>query len=461
MTSTALKPAAAAVAPEEAGNLTRQVVRRFRSIAPDKQAAARAAALSAFTDWLGVTLAGAREPLVESLVAEAIEEGDGVRPLVGRPERLRLADAVLVNGAASHVLDYDDGMGAFSGHPSVSIASALFGLAAQRGQGGRAFLDAYAEAAEAGGCIGLLVAPDHYGRGFHGTATVGAMAAAAGCARLLELDESRTCAAIGLAAARAAGLKASFGSDAKPLQAGWAAVVGLTAARWAARGVTGAQDPLGDRQGFAATQSRSFDPQAALQPARNGSYAADIVFKPYASCAVTHPVIDLARELRAELGAQAGQVAAVTVRISPEADRICNIAAPRTGMELKFSIRVLSALALAGVDLSDPESFTDEVLVRPELKALSERATVEIDPAWPLWRHGLTLELADGTTLRREIESDTLKASADQRRVQVRRKFGALASRRLGAERSASLLAALDDLESSADMSALAEAVRA
>src|SRR5688572_28129405 len=60
-------------------------------------------------DWLGVTLAGADQPLTRILLDEVREQGG--RPqatLIGRDERVATQQAALVNGAASHALDYDD-----------------------------------------------------------------------------------------------------------------------------------------------------------------------------------------------------------------------------------------------------------------------------------------------------------------------------------------------------------------
>src|SRR5260221_651017 len=61
-------------------------------------------------DWFAVTVAGAQEELTDILVREAIEDGaKGTASLVGRGETTLPSMAALINGAASHALDYDDG----------------------------------------------------------------------------------------------------------------------------------------------------------------------------------------------------------------------------------------------------------------------------------------------------------------------------------------------------------------
>src|SRR3990172_12996567 len=60
-------------------------------------------------DLLGVTLAGAHQPLVDIL--DIVLSGFGGEPqatLVGRGRKVSLLHAALVNGAAAHALDFDD-----------------------------------------------------------------------------------------------------------------------------------------------------------------------------------------------------------------------------------------------------------------------------------------------------------------------------------------------------------------
>src|SRR5262245_9780119 len=86
---------------------------RFEDIPPDVVQLARQCAL----DWFGVTVAGSREPAAQIVLAEAAEEGAGTSTVVGHRERLPASTAALVNGTASHALDYDDVNTAMTGHP--------------------------------------------------------------------------------------------------------------------------------------------------------------------------------------------------------------------------------------------------------------------------------------------------------------------------------------------------------
>src|SRR6185312_9609642 len=194
-------------------------------------------------DWLGVTLAGAREELSQILAADAAEQGGTpMARLIGRDAIVPTQQAALVNGAASHALDYDDVNMTLGGHPTVAVLPALFALAEANGASGAALIAAFVAGYETLCRVSALVAPGHYARGYHTTATVGGFGAAAACANLLGLDAAGTATALGIAGTQAAGLKSMFGTMCKPLHAGKAAQNGLLAATLAARGFTSRAD---------------------------------------------------------------------------------------------------------------------------------------------------------------------------------------------------------------------------
>ena len=83
-------------------------------------------------DWLGVSIAARDEPLVKILMDEFAEGGEST--IIGSGRRARLHDAVLINGAMSHALDFDDVITAMNGHPTVPVAPVAIGLAEALGQ---------------------------------------------------------------------------------------------------------------------------------------------------------------------------------------------------------------------------------------------------------------------------------------------------------------------------------------
>jgi 2-methylcitrate dehydratase PrpD len=141
-------------------------------------------------DYIACGIAGASDELDRILCAELSEQGGEAKATVfGEDVRLPAASAALINGAASHALDFDDVNLAMPGHPSVVILPALLALAEERGSSGAAVLTAFVAGYELECRLGRVLAPGHYDvLGFHATATIGSFGAAAACANLLGLD---------------------------------------------------------------------------------------------------------------------------------------------------------------------------------------------------------------------------------------------------------------------------------
>ena len=82
-----------------------------------------------FLDWLGCAIAGAYDPAVEKLIRYAdLMGGEAQATIIGRGVKKTVTQAALINGATSHVLDYDDTSTRYIGHPSVGMFPALLAL---------------------------------------------------------------------------------------------------------------------------------------------------------------------------------------------------------------------------------------------------------------------------------------------------------------------------------------------
>ena len=55
------------------------------------------------------------------------------------------------------------------------------------------------------------------------------------------------------------------------------------------------------------------------------------------------------------------RVERINVRLEESCDRICNILAPRTGLEAKFSLRLAAAMGIAGLDTGRLSTYSEEV----------------------------------------------------------------------------------------------------
>ncbi len=358
-----------------------------------------------FTDSLGVLLAGRDEPVVATLAAALRGDGDGgaVPALLGAA-RASASAAALLDATAAHALDYDDF--AFSNHPSAVIVPAVLAVAAQSGADGQRMAAAYVAGYEVW-CDLFLREPDHYyARGWHPTAVLGPVGAAAAAAVAAGLDAEQATHAIAIAASFGGGVFENFGSMVKPLHGGRAAQSGVAAAGLAAAGMHASPTALEGASGL----MRALSPHGRVDletPPRLGevwhSATRGLNLKRYPVVGAAQRLADMAVGLHAA-GAprDAAQVARVAVTISERHLRVMPFGLPESGLQAKFSLPFIVACGLhhGRVGLAE---VSDAGATDPAIRALSERVhittTTETDPDWPdaAPTDGLVVEATDGS----------------------------------------------------------------
>ncbi|MGP7884533.1 MmgE/PrpD family protein, partial [Raoultella planticola] len=258
-------------------------------------------------------------------------------------------------GYAGHTLDFDDFHADFRGHPSTVILPALLALAAERADiDGDRFLDAYVIGVEAAGRLGLAAGPRHYTLGFHSTATLGTIAAAAACARFVGAGARDTAVILGIAATQASGLRAQFGSEAKPLHAGLAAQAAVSATLLALSGFNGQADKVLDAfltaccAGAQQTEKLIAGWGAPWRIVHPG-----LEFKPWPTCGGTHGAADAARAIRQAWLLRGKNIAGlqqelerVEVSFPPGGDIAASVRQPTNGIEARFSLEYVIAASL-------------------------------------------------------------------------------------------------------------------
>lgn len=428
------------------------------------EAALDAAAL-AVTDLIGVTLAGVKEP-VTGVVADYYASAGitGKSTVIGQPYRLPPADAAFANAVVGHTLDYDDSNLTLGGHPSVVVFPALLALGELTGASGVDILRAYVTGFEVIVRLARGVNFAHYEKGWHPTATIGVFGAAAAAAQLLGLDRDRAGAALALAATMSSGVKASFGTMAKPFQVGRAAQAGVVAARMAAAGMTTPADMLSARQGFfnvynGAGSYLAEPPQDDGQPEILKS---GLSFKNYPCCGSTHVVIDTASDLKAATGLTADRIAAVEVLMNPR--RIPHVDRPVVTDALggKFSVQYTVAAALTDGSVG-LDHFTPAAIRRADLQALTAKVrlagiTGETAALGQPCRVNVTT--TDGRVHTATLDGPRGREPASYREV-ARRKFLDCAGRTVPPDHAARLFAQLRDLRNLTDIRRLTESLAA
>jgi 2-methylcitrate dehydratase PrpD len=405
-------------------------------------------------DWFGVALGGSSADAPRTLLAALGATGEADRAkatVVGHRGRLTPLEAALVNGTSSHVLDFDDVNIAFLGHLSVSILAAALALGEQLDANAAELLTAFVAGYETASRIAVALGPEPYQRGYHSTATIGTFAAAAACARLLELDAQRTSLALGIAASTAAGLKCNFGTMTKSLHAGKACENGLLAAMLAARGFTANLAAIEADQGFARVIGARREMTGAPADQASDWHIRENLFKYHASCFFTHSMIEGLRDLASSGRAPSAEIEQISVHVSELELGTCVIPAPRTGLEVKFSLAHLAAMTLLGRATS---TITDEDAHDQEVVGLRSRVVlIEDGAAGEPTRVDVTLRDGEVASACRDVTVPATELGDQRRRLET--KFISLAEPVIGSPGARRLLAALSGLDRSHGVRAL------
>ncbi|EAU47677.1 MmgE/PrpD family protein [Salipiger bermudensis] len=329
-------------------------------------------------DWATVGLAGIDEPVARAARRTALADApaQGGATLFGGGHAAPAA-AALANGATSHALDYDDTHFGHIGHPSVAVIPAALALAEARGVEGARLMQALGVGLEVACRVGAWLGRPHYEAGFHQTGTSGAFGATAAAGRVLGLDAAQMAQALSLAATRAAGLKSQFGTMGKPLNAGFAAEVGVTCALLAEAGAGATPEAIEGAQGFGPTHAGRAD-ETALEGLGEAWVFPAISYKFHACCHGLHAMLEALRKAKAE-GIAPEAVQAVEIRTHPRWLAVCNQPAPATGLQAKFSYRLTAAMGLAGLDTAALDVYSNATCALPDLVALRDRVTVVAD----------------------------------------------------------------------------------
>ena len=297
--------------------------------------------------------------------------------------------AAFANGTAIHADDFDDtqlavGKDRVYGlltHPTAPCLPAALAGAEIAGRGGRDLMLAYHLGVEVECKISEAISPRHYQHGFHSTATCGTFAAAAATSRLKGLDVETVRRALSIAGSQSAGLRENFGSMTKPFHAGRASESGVTAADFAALGWTATDKILEAPRGFFQAHGGGYDVEAiAGQLGKPWTFVSPgVSIKPHPSGSLTHPGMTEMLRLMAEHGITGDQVEKVKVGTNHNMPNALIHHRPTTELQAKFSMEFCIAILLVEGKAGLAE-FTDEVVNRPDVKAMIERIDFGVHP---------------------------------------------------------------------------------
>ena len=398
---------------------------------------AREVAANALLDVAGLCIAARGTDYIRAAVAAW--DVNGPCTALGHARSLDAAGAALINGTAAHGEDFDDSFEGTPVHASAVVLPAVLAAAERYGRSGADVLRGYVVGTELV-CRLALVAPTAIHRaGFHPTAVIGALGAAAGVGATLRLAPQQLTSALGVAGSLASGIieYLAEGTWTKRLHAGWAAQAGLRAALLGREGFLGPRTVLEGEHGFFhAFGVPDIRPDFRCVTERLGEdwQMAKIAFKPYACGTMLHPFIDCATRLARD-GVAAADVREAVCRVGEGTvhrlwEPLAEKRRPTTPYSAKFSGPFAIALGLveraAGL-----EQFTEAKVRDPDLLALAARVRYEIDPANEYPRNyagDVRVVLRDGRV--REAHQPHLRGGVREplERAEIKAKFHANAA---------------------------------
>ncbi len=411
----------------------------------------------AVIDWFAALLPGgviAPATLLEKTFAEDMGRGKA-RLVSGRLTTLRTA--ALINGTASHSVEFDDIYRDAGFHPGSPIISAALAAAQTVGADGDAFARAVIVGYEISSRIGERVMPSHY-RYWHSTGTLGSFGAAAAVASLLKCDAVQFGHALATAGTFAAGLQQAFRSESnsKPFHSGHAAETGVLAAMTAKQGVTGALDLLEGAAGFGAAMSEGANWDGVADDLGQRYCINQITFKNHGCCGHNFAPIDGVLHMQAAHGFRPQDIKSIKVATYQLGVDVVNNANPSGEYQARFSLQYVVAHALVHGSVR-MQAFTPQRMSDPAVRALLPRITVTDDPAlsalYPSQRAArIDIELLSGerfTHLQPTRKGDPEMPLTDQ---ELEDKFHELAAPVIGAVKAKALLASCWRIDQRSDM---------
>jgi 2-methylcitrate dehydratase PrpD len=410
----------------------------------------------AVLDCLAVMIAGADEDVSAAVGRLAREAAPPEATIVRLPGRVSAAAAALANGTMAHACDYDDSSFSMWGHATGPVLASVLAMAEQRNTGGRRLLAAVAAGLEVEKIFGLATQPGHYRIGWHPTGTLGVFGATAGAASAAGCDTATTGAALGIAASRAAGVRANVGTMVKPLHVGFAARDGVEATRLAELGVTSSATAFEGADGFL----QCYAPGGSIADSILASFARPfevirpgLVYKLYPCCADLHASVDAILELRAEHGIAPAAVRRIRCGVTPLAAGNAPYPEPKTPLQAKFSQEYVLAAALVrgrlGLREFEPESLGDPAIDRVR-RLVEARISPELSGADSVSFASpadVEIELMDGTRVRKLVRA--LRGHPDNplSMADIEAKFSGCIDGRIDPARGARILDIVGDLD--------------
>lgn len=419
-------------------------------------------------DVFGLALAGA-----ETRFGRAIRAGTtAVSPagpcrILGTGDKVGVTSAAFANASFPQALEFDDTHNESIVHMSSPSVAATLALSETRAVSGKDAILAIALSNEIACRVGVVAPGQFHRRGFHPTGLFSPFGIAYGIGRLLGLDPQTLAHAAGTCGSFAAGVLECWvdGTDTKFLHSGWAAQSGLSAAMFAAAGVTGPPKIFEGR--FGLFSSHLQDPAAAKKLSRivdglgshwESRYSS---FKPFPAAHVLHPYISAILRLR-DQGVRPDDVQRIECpvaefNVSIVCEPVEEKRAPASQAHCRVCLQYTLAEALYCGRLGR-DAYEDRNRLNPEILSLARTVDYYVDPEFPgpgRFKGAVRVTLKDGRVLTEVEEYNRGSAENPMTPSELRAKFDDNASGILTREERDRLATEIGRTENLSDVSTL------
>ncbi|MFM9969192.1 MAG: MmgE/PrpD family protein [Burkholderiales bacterium] len=370
-------------------SIAEQLAERVAALDPqDLPTDLHAACEDLLIDVGGLCVAARHSEYMKMLV-ESVDRG-GACTAIGHAGSFSAADAAMLNGTATHGEDFDDTFEGGPVHSGAVVVPAVLAACERFDRDGAQALLGIAVGVETMCRLSLVAPKKTHDAGFHPTAVLGAMGATLGVAACLGLNQKQTVDALGNAGSMAGGIieYLAEGAWTKRLHAGWAAHVGVHAARVGQSGFLGPRTVFEGTHGFfnAFAHTPNGDFNALLDGFGADWLMKGLTFKPYATGTMNQPYIDCALRL-AQNGFKAEEVAEVVCETAEGYvkrlwEPLASKHRPANDYAAKFStpFNIAVAFVTGGAGF---EAFTERTVRDPRILDLTGKVRYIVDPNNP------------------------------------------------------------------------------
>ena len=329
-------------------------------------------------DTVGVIIAGQQSSIAQACLQQAQQAyAPGLAHVIGSGSRLSPMAAALVNGSAAHANDFDDTSYTGIMHGSAVVLPAALAMAEQHDSNGKLLVEAFIVGVEVEYAIAEYCTTKNYFKGWWTSGIYGTLGAAAASAKILGLNLSETAHALAIAISNSSGMKAIFGSDAKPLGIGMAASKGIECAQLAQLGVSASNNMFESKNGFLNLIGEGY--QNSNHPLSLGHrwrlIEPGILFKSYPVCSAAQAGAELALQLVTEHEIQVSDIESIDCEV-PDLVLISLIYnQPNSVREAQFSMPFAIACTLTFGELT-LKHLSDKTLADPRIQSLMSKVSI-------------------------------------------------------------------------------------